>query len=69
MAKLTDESPMPQHGKFKGRRMEEVPAWYLLWLDEQPHCMKVVKAYIAENRDVLIEEQKRENKDKWEDLF
>lgn len=53
---------MPQHGKFKGVAMEKVPYWYLLWLNDQSFCMKSVKEYIAENMDVLLEEQRRANK-------
>lgn len=59
MANLTDKSPMPQ-GKFKGLLMEDVPYWYLFWLEEQPFCNKYVKEYIDENRDVLEVEKKRD---------
>lgn len=62
MAELKDTTPMPQHGKFKGVAMENVPYWYLLWLNDQSFCMKSVKEYIAENMDVLLEEQRRANK-------
>lgn len=56
---LNDKSPMPQ-GKFKGQPMENVPYWHLLWLDGKPFCNPRVQVYINENRDVLLEEQKRD---------
>lgn len=40
---------MPQ-GKFKGQPMENVPYWYLLWLDGKPFCNRDVQKYIDENR-------------------
>lgn len=46
---LDDNSPMPQ-GKFKGRKMEDVPYWHLLWLADQPFCRKDVREYVEENR-------------------
>ena len=64
MDELIDKSPMPQNGKFKGVAMEDVPYWYLFWLEEQPYCPENVKDYINENRDVLLEEQKRANRNK-----
>ena len=59
MTNLTDKCPMSQ-GKFKGQPMENVPYWHLLWLDGQPFCNPRVQVYINENRDVLLEEQKRD---------
>lgn len=45
---LTDESPMP-FGKYKGKKMADVPDYYLLYIydnyDLQPH----VKTYIEQN--------------------
>jgi uncharacterized protein (DUF3820 family) len=57
---LADVSPMPQKGKYKGFRMENVPYWYLLWLNDQTFCLPEVKKYIANNMDVLLVEQKRD---------
>lgn len=63
MNALTDDSPMP-FGKYKGTRMEDVPANYLLWLHNQ-NCQHVeVAQYIRENLtalamecpDIIIEE-------------
>jgi len=52
MEKLTDESIMP-FGKYKGDRMEYVPASYLIWLYENNKCSAAVKEYIEDNMDVL----------------
>lgn len=50
--KLTDDSPMP-FGKFKGEKMANVPASYLLWIYDNDKCSKEVKVYIKDNFDVL----------------
>jgi len=62
MGKLTDESPMPW-GKYKGDKMIDVPAYYLMWLYENKHYSKDVKEYIDDNLDVLKEEIKRSRKE------
>ena len=48
----TDNSPMPW-GKYKGYKMANVPADYLIWLYENDRCDKHIKAYIEDNLDVL----------------
>ena len=53
--RLTEESPMP-FGKYKGEKMQDVPALYLLWLYENDKCSGYVKQYIQDNQDVLIKE-------------
>lgn len=58
MEKLTDESPMP-FGKYKGVKMANVPASYLLWLHQNGKCNQQVEEYIDENMDVLISEVNR----------
>ena len=52
---LTDTSPMP-FGKFKGDKMENVPAKYLLWLYNNNKCFGQVKDYIIDNLQVLEQE-------------
>lgn len=55
---LRDLDPMP-FGKFKNKKMKDVPAWYLDWLvDEQWLLDKwpQVKAYIDLNRAVIDKE-------------
>lgn len=54
---LLDTSPMP-FGKYKGDKMENVPASYLLWLYDNNKCNDLVKDYIKDNYDVLYHELK-----------
>lgn len=64
--KLTDESLMP-FGKYKGEKMANVPASYLMWIYDEwtlpnprfSFVNKDVKEYIEENLDVIQEEIKR----------
>ena len=55
---MTDNSLMP-YGKFKGKKMINVPADYLLWLYENQKCSGDVKAYIMSNHEVLTVQAKR----------
>ena len=55
--KLGDESPMP-FGKYKGEKMANVPASYLMWLYDNNKCNAEVKEYINDNMDVLKQEIK-----------
>ncbi|MEO5915582.1 MAG: DUF3820 family protein [Luteolibacter sp.] len=52
MARLTDNDPMP-FGKHKGKRMEDVPANYLLWLHSEGCSNPDVAAYIEESMAAL----------------
>lgn len=52
---MTDDSLMP-YGKFKGDKMANVPADYLLWLLHNDKCSGDVKNYILENKTVLESE-------------
>lgn len=56
--KLTDESLMP-FGKYKGEKMANVPASYLIWLYDENKCNRNVREYIEDNLDVIQEEIKR----------
>lgn len=60
---MTDESSMP-FGKFKGKKMANVPASYLLWLHENVELRGGLKEYIKENLDVIKTEVKNSNKKK-----
>jgi len=53
---MTDESIMP-FGSFKGRKMANVPAWYLISMYEDGGLYGSVKAYVEENMDVLMKER------------
>jgi uncharacterized protein (DUF3820 family) len=57
-AELDDMSPMP-FGKFKGKKMKDVPVDYLHWLWHEGCRHSGVKSYIERNLDAL----KMENKD------
>ena len=61
MQKLTDESLMPI-GKFKGEKMANVPAYHLIWLNDQSWCRGALKAYIINNLDALNAENAINNK-------
>jgi len=55
---LNDNSPMP-FGMYKGEKMANVPASYLMWLYDENKCNKEVREYIEDNLDVLQEEIKK----------
>jgi uncharacterized protein (DUF3820 family) len=57
MDKLNDDSLMP-FGKYKGEKMANVPAAYLIWLLDNNKCNEPVKFYIQENIEVLKSEMK-----------
>lgn len=60
----TDDTIMV-FGKFKGKKLAEVPAWWLLWIEQQSWFQfdprnNNLAAYIRENRDLLgIEKTKK----------
>jgi hypothetical protein len=49
---MTDESLMP-FGKYKGKKMGEIPDYYLLWLWDNASLRDPLKAYIADNLEVI----------------
>jgi hypothetical protein len=63
---MTDDSLMP-FGKYKGKKMIDVPARYLLWLNDQPYidspANRAVRAYIADNMDVLKAQEGERKRD------
>ena len=60
---MTDNSIMP-FGKYKGEKMANVPASYLIWLFENNKCTAEVAKYIANNIDCLKSEINYKNKSK-----
>lgn len=52
---MSDQDIMP-FGKYKGEKMENVPASYLLWLRDQGVRDPGVRSYIEENETVLLSE-------------
>lgn len=55
---LNDDSKMP-FGKYKGEKIGNIPADYLLWLYENNKCDKSVREYIEDYMDVIKVEIKR----------
>jgi uncharacterized protein (DUF3820 family) len=54
---MTDNDLMPW-GKYKGKKMANVPADYLLWLLDNHKCSGSVKQYITDMKSVLQNEAK-----------
>lgn len=65
--KMTDESLMPAWSKYKGQKLANVPASYLLWLyydwglKDGPNSPQhqQLKEYIEDNMDALKAETKK----------
>lgn len=60
---MTDNSIMP-FGKYKGEKLANVPADYLLYMYHLGKLYGELKKYIENNMDVLKIEADRENKQK-----
>lgn len=60
---MTDNSVMP-YGKYKGVKIANIPADYLIWIFENNKCTPEVAKYIGENIDVLKAEINRNRKSK-----
>lgn len=56
---ITDESLMT-FGKYKGTKMEDVPAKYLIWLHENATVGKDLRIYLDDNLDVLRKQAKED---------
>lgn len=52
---MNDSSPMP-FGKYKGEKLANVPASYLLWLLTEDLKPGPLRTYIEENEDALQKE-------------
>lgn len=52
MERLNDNDLCPE-GKYQDTRMEDVPASYLLWWEQQPDCPPLVRGYIEWARNAL----------------
>jgi uncharacterized protein (DUF3820 family) len=55
---MHDSSLMP-FGKYKGRRLIDVPAPYFLWLHHKGCQHEGVRQYINSNLDAIIQEAER----------
>jgi uncharacterized protein (DUF3820 family) len=60
---MNDESIMP-FGKYKGEKMANIPADYLLWLYENSKVFGEVKQYIKDNLDCIKSEIQLKQKSK-----
>lgn len=49
---VTDETIMPW-GAHKGKKMANVPDYYLKWIYENNKCSPEIKAYIEDNAQSL----------------
>lgn len=49
---MKDTDLMP-FGKYKGEKMANVPASYLIWLYDSKKCFGDVLKYIIDNMDIL----------------
>lgn|GEM_PF-2705905 len=61
---LKDDDLMP-YGQYKGLRMVDVPASYLLWLSDNDKCSKQVRAYITDNMETLCKQAGRPVPEPW----
>ena len=59
MEKIMDNSLMP-YGKYKGKKMANIPASYLLWMYRNDKLFKALEVYVEENMDALEKEEKEE---------
>lgn len=58
---MTDESIMP-FGKYKGEKLANIPADYLLRLLENGNTYGEMKDYLIENKEVFKQEIEYKNK-------
>ncbi|MEA1848984.1 DUF3820 family protein [Chryseobacterium sp. MHB01] len=58
---MEDTDLMP-YGVHKGKKMQDVPADYLLWLYEEGKLTKPVREYIEDNLEVLKVQIERNKK-------
>jgi len=62
----TDETLMP-YGKYKGIKLANVPASYLIWMYENNKLNNWLLAYVKDNLTVLEMEVLNGNKKKFQD--
>ena len=60
---MTDNDIMP-YGKYKGKKMANVPPDYLIWLYDNDKCCDEVYDYICDNLEMLKQEVELNNKSK-----
>lgn len=57
---MNDNSIMP-FGKYKGRELQDVPAWYLLNLRDGDNCDTALLDYIEDSLQALEKEEAEKN--------
>lgn len=62
MFEYNDNTIMP-FGKYKGYKLANVPASYLLWAFENLDLKENLKSYIKKNKDALDAEVKRASRE------
>lgn len=60
---MDDNSIMP-FGKFKGDKLIDVPAWYMLELIKGNKCYGALKNYLEDNEEIFIQEKEEEDRRK-----
>lgn len=55
LAAYMDEESIIHFGKYRGKKLSEVPAGYLIWILENANVQPDLKAYILKNEDRLRE--------------
>lgn len=55
LPEVGDDFIMP-FGQFKGQKIGEVPAYYLLWLFNEEKALGKVRLYILQNKALLEKE-------------
>lgn len=62
MVELKDDSILHFGKTFRGYKLANVPAWYLLWIYDNYRLTDNLKAYIEKNRDVLQQQKKDDDR-------
>jgi len=65
---MDDESLMP-FDKYKGDRLIDIPAWYLLSLLNNDNLQYDLKEYILDNENVLIQQKRDEDSKKFKNYY
>ena len=56
-----DDDTIMWYGAHKGKRMEDVPAAYLLWIYENTNPISQLKEYIEDNMEILERDRYKKN--------
>jgi uncharacterized protein (DUF3820 family) len=56
-----DDNSKMLFGKYKGEKLANLPAWYLLWLKDEGYAKGELLDYINDNEPQLIKEKGTES--------